>query len=104
MANITSPALLARDDSFRDRALIAALQEAVAVLDEPEDTPGHTHRVGYAQSIIKSPEAYQPTVVWVLAAAFGLDPTYADQPAELIPDEAMGVVLHNMWNALSQPA
>lgn len=100
---ITAPAKMAADTDFADRALIAALQEAIAVLREPDTTPNHAFRVGYAQSILKSPLSYQPTVAWVLAAAFGLDDTYSGATPGDIPDDAMTVVFRAMWDALSQP-
>lgn len=101
MATVTGPALLVRDPAFRDRALIAALREAMQVLQEPETTVNHTFRVGYAQSILRGPEQYQATVAWVLAAA----PPLADlgPTADDIPDELLGQVLHDMWDSLSQP-
>lgn len=102
MAKITGPAKMAADPEFRDRALVAALQEAIAVLNEPEDTTNHSFRVAYAQTILRSPENYRPTVAWVLAAAFGMNPTYANATPEDIPDEVMTAVLHTMWGALSQ--
>ena len=100
--NVTDPAKFARDANFRDRALIAALREAIAVLQEPATTPNHTFRIGYAQSILKGPEQYQDAVAWVLASApqlAGLGPV-----ADAVPDDVLGQVLHELWDALSMPS
>lgn len=97
---VANAARLARDPAFQDRALIAALREAISVLREPEDTANHVFRVAYAQSILRSPESYQATVSWVLAAA----PQLAEaSTADAVPDQVMAAVLHEMWNGLSQP-
>lgn len=103
MPQITGPAKLAKDEEFRDRALVAALVEAISVVREADEVPNHAFRVAYAQSLLRGPEQYRVTVSWVLASALGLDPSYADVPQEQIPDALLSGALHGMWNYLSTP-
>lgn len=99
MSDIVNGALLARDEAFRDRALIAAVRQALAVMAEPEDTPNRTFRQGYASSLLKGPAHYQDTVVWVLAA----DPTVAAEGAtsDEITDAVMSARVAAVWNYLA---
>lgn len=100
MPKLTPAARLARDTDFRDRALVAALREALLVLGEDPETPNHTFRVSYAQSILRGPEQYQLTVSWLLASY----PPFAEyQAADDVPDDEISAALHQVWNALSQP-
>lgn len=100
-SQLTIAATLARDETFRDKVLVAVITQAriTLVSTGPDDD---LVRAGYARSVLQNPLNYQESFAWAMAA----DEAIVAQAVKKIDDITDAMLMQRVsvaWEALIRP-
>jgi hypothetical protein len=100
MATFSQLNIIAADNGFQQRVRFAMVTAAIAIYNEPTNTPGHLTRSTYAVKIINGNINMQAMALAVLTnptVAAEADPT--KPPDFAIPDSDIQFQVNSMWNS-----